>query len=567
MRELIVKLLQKALKEKKVKLKEEEIEKLLEIPPSVEMGDYAFPCFSLAEKLKQEPSQVALEIREKIRDISVTDLDDIQTSGPYVNFFINRKSLAGKVIWEVTTKKEKFGETDLGRKEKIMVEFSQPNTHKAFHIGHIRGTLLGESLSRILEFCGGKVIRANYHGDIGMHVAKWLWCYKKYHAKEKLKNDESWIASIYVDAVKRLARSKKFQSEVEVINRKLATKEDKELNSLWKKTKKISLNSFEQIYKDLNTHFDVYFFESEMEKKGIEIVDELLKKKIAKVSDEAVIINLKKYNLGVWVLLRKDKTVLYSAKDLALAEEKFKKYKINKSIYVVGAAQSLHITQLFKTLELMGFENVKNCVFVPFSEVRFPKGKMSSRSGENILYSDFLKEMMDYSKEEIKKRNPKLSKKELGKRALKISTAAIKYSMLKQNPNRNIIFRKEDALNFEGDTGPYIQYSYARASSILRKVKTKKKQLQIPELEPKEFELIKKLSQFPNIVLNSYKNLNPSLIANYSYQLAQIFNEFYHACPVIGSEQEQFRLVLIKAFRQILKNSLHLLGINTIEKM
>ncbi len=567
MRELIVKLLQKALKEKKVKLKEEEIEKLLEIPPSVEMGDYAFPCFSLAEKLKQEPSQVALEIREKIRGVPVTDLDDIQTSGPYVNFFINRKSLAGKVIWEVTTKKEKFGETDLGRKEKIMIEFSQPNTHKAFHIGHIRGTLLGESLSRILEFCGGKVIRANYHGDIGMHVAKWLWCYKKYHAKEKLKNDESWIALIYVDAVKRLARSKKFQSEVEAINRKLGTKEDKELNSLWKKTKKISLNSFEKIYKDLNTHFDVYFFESEMEKKGIEIVDELLKKKIAKVSDEAVIINLKKYNLGVWVLLRKDKTVLYSAKDLALAEEKFKKYKINKSLYVVGAAQSLHITQLFKTLELMGFENVKNCVFVPFSEVRFPKGKMSSRSGENILYSDFIKEMMHYSKKEIKKRNPKLSKKELEKRALKISTAAIKYSMLKQNSNRNIIFKKEDALNFEGDTGPYIQYSYARASSILRKVKTKKKQFQIPELEPKEFELIKKLSQFQNVVLNSYKNLNPSLIATYSYQLAQIFNEFYHACPVIGSEQEPFRLVLIKVFRQVLKNSLHLLGINRIEKM
>jgi len=567
MKELIVKLLQKALKEKKIKLKEEEIEKLLEIPPSVEMGDYAFPCFSFAEKLRREPNQAALEIREKIRDIPVNDLDDIQTSGPYINFFINRKSLARKIIWEATTKKEKFGETDLGKKEKIMIEFSQPNTHKAFHIGHIRGTLLGESLSRILEFCGGKVIRANYHGDIGMHVAKWLWCYKKYHAKERLKNDESWIASIYVDAVKRLARNKKLQSEVEAINRKLGTKEDKELNSLWKKTKKISLDSFEKIYKNLNTHFDVYFFESEQEKKGLGIVDELLKKKIAKVSDEAVIIDLKKYNLGVWVLLRKDRTVLYSTKDLALAEEKFNKYKINKSIYVVGAAQSLHIAQLFKTLELMGFENVKNCVFVPFSEVRFPKGKMSSRSGENILYSDFLKEMMNYSKKEIRKRNPKLSKKELEKRALKISTAAIKYSMLKQNPNRNIIFKKEDALNFEGDTGPYIQYSYARASSILRKVKIKKKQFQIPELEPKEFELIKKLSQFHNVVLSSYKNLNPSLIATYSYQLAQIFNEFYHACPVIGSEQESFRLVLIKAFRQILKNSLHLLGINKIEKM
>lgn len=566
MKGLIINLLQKALKKKKFELKKEEIEKLLETPPSISMGDFSFPCFFLAQKFKQEPGQIALKLREEIGNPSF-DFDDIQTSGPYINFFVNRKEFARKILSEIKTKKEKFGKTNVG-KGKTMIEFSQPNTHKAFHVGHIRGTSLGESLSRILEFCGDKVIRANYQGDTGMHVAKWIWCYKKYHSGIKLKNDESWIASIYVDAVKRLSKNKKLQSEVEIINKKLGTKEDKELNSLWKKTRKISLDSLEKIYKDLNTHFDVYFFESEQEEKGVKIVDELLKKKIAKVSDEAVIINLKKYKLGVWVLLRKDRTVLYSTKDLALADEKFRKYKINKNIYVVANEQNHHLQQLFKTLELMEFKDAKKCKHVSYGMVRFPWGKMSSRTGENILYSDLIKEVIDYSKKEIKKRYLKISKKELEKRAFNISISAIQYSMLKQNPNRNIIFKKENALNFEGDTGPYIQYSYARASSILRKLKRKENSSGINNLEDKEFELVKKLSQFPEIVLDSYTNLNPSLIANYSYQLAQIFNEFYHACPVINSEEKKdFRIKLVKSFRQVLKNSLFLLGIETIEEM
>jgi arginyl-tRNA synthetase len=563
MRELIIKLLKKALKELKIELKDEEIENILEKPPSIEMGDYAFPCFSFAQKLKQEPSQIALQIRGRIGEPPL-DFDDIQTSGPYLNFFLDRKKLARKTIIEAT--KENFGKKSID-KNKVMIEFSQANTHKAFHVGHIRGTCLGESLARILEFCGNNVIRANYQGDTGMHVAKWLWGYKRYHSKEKIKNDESWIASIYVDATKRLAKHKSLQKQVDEINKKLATGEDEELNSLWKKTRKMSLDSLEKIYKELNTHFDVYFFESDQEKKAGEVVDELLKNKIAKISDEAVIINLEKYNLGVWVLLRKDKTVLYSAKDLALAEEKFKKYKLDKSIYVVANEQDLHLKQLFKTLDLKKFNEAEKLKHVSYGMIRFPHGKMSSRTGDNILYSDFISEMIEYSKEEIKKRE-KITKKKLEERALKISIAAIKYSMLKQSPNKNIIFTKKDALNFEGDTGPYIQYSYARASSILRKVRRKEKnRLSIKALEQKELELIKKISQFPEIVLNAYKNLNPSLIANYSYQLAQIFNEFYHACPVIGSEQELFRLEIIKAFRIVLKNSLYLLGIDAIEKM
>ncbi len=566
MKDTIAKLLKKALAGLKIEQKEKEIENSLEIPPSSELGDYSFPCFSLKEKLKDNPSKIALEIRNHIPKSEA--IDYVQANGSYVNFFLNRKKIAKDLVKEISLKKAKFGSLNLGKSNKTMIEFSQPNTHKAFHVGHIRGTSIGESLARILEFSGEKVLRANYQGDAGMHVAKWIWVYKRYHSKEKLKNDESWIASIYVDAVKKLAQNEKLQEEVDEINRKLSEGKDKALIELWKKTRKLSLDSFKIIYRQLNTHFNEYFFESELEEKGKNIANELLKKKIAEISDGAVIVDLKKDNLGVWVLLRKDGTVLYSAKDLALAEEKFKKFKLSRSIYVVGAAQSLHMAQLFRVLELMKFRKAENLIYVQFSEVRLPSGKMSSRTGENILYSEFMKEITSYSAKEIRKRFPSISKSELEKRALKISIAAIKYSMLKQNSNKVLIFSKEDALNFEGDSGAYILYSYARASSILKKAKGKKKQSVIKgELDKAEFELVKKLLQFKDIVLNSCTNMNPSVIANYSYQLSQLFNEFYHSCPVINSDSESFRLALVSSFRQVLKNSLYLLGIDAIEEM
>ena len=569
MKESIVKLLKKAFVEKEINLNEKQIESLLEIPPSSELGDYSFPCFSIAGVLKENPAKIASEIKNKIP--SSAFIDSVKSAGPYVNFFLNKEKIAKEIIKKISIEKGKFGLSNLGKGNKTMIEFSQANTHKAFHVGHVRGTSIGESLARILEFAGERVIRANYQGDSGMHVAKWIWCYKKYHSKEQLKKDESWIASVYVDAVKHLAENEKLQEEVDAINKKLSEGKDKNLIALWKKTRKLSLDSLEKMYKELNTHFDEYFFESQFEKKGKEIAEELIKKGIAEVSDGAVIVDLSSYNLGVWVLLRKDGTVLYSAKDLALAEKKFKDFKITKSIYVVGAQQSLHLTQLFKTLELMKFKQAKSCMHIPVTEVRLPTGKMSSRTGENILYSDFMGEIISYSAREIKKRFPSLPKEELEKRSMKISIAAVKYSMLKQSLNKVLVFNREEALNFEGDSGPYILYSYARASSILKKVKKPKKQktqFKIgKKLENQEFELAKKLFQFKDIAKNAYNSMNPSVIANYSYQVSQLFNEFYHSCPVIGSENEQFRLALVDSFRNVLKNSLFLLGIETIEEM
>jgi arginyl-tRNA synthetase len=562
MKDQVVNLLKKTLK-----LKKEKIEKYIEIPPSSEMGDYSFPCFFLSKKLKKNPNEIAIDIKNKIGKVS-NDFEKIEIVGGYVNFYVNKEAFIRSTLKEILKEKDKFGKTNVGKGKKIMLEFSQPNTHKAFHVGHIRGTSLGESLSRIFEFCNNKVIRANYSGDTGMHIAKWIWCYKKYHSKEKLKKDESWIASIYVDAVKKLGTNEEFQEEVNIINQKIESKEDKEINQLWEKTRKLSVESWKNIYKELNTKFDVYYFESEVEKRGREISNELVKKGIAKKSQGAVIMDLKKYNLGIWVLLRKDGTVLYSGKDLALLEKKSKKFKnIERNIYVIANEQDLHMKQFFKTIELMKSKSVSKYKHINYGMVRLPTGKMSSRTGENILYSDFMKEMIEYTRKQIKKKDDKISKHELEKRALIISIAAVKYSMLKQSSGKNIIFQKEDVLNFEGNTGAYLLYSYARASSILRKSKKQKKSYEIKNLEKSEIELVKKLSQFKEIVLNSYNNLNPSLIANYSYELAQIFNEFYHDNKVIGSDEEQFRLNLVDSFRIVLENSLNLLGIDVVEKM
>ena len=544
-------------------LSDDEIKNQIEIPPSPELGDYTFPCFALSKFLKKSPNEIASDLAKKIKS---SDLEKIEAKGPYINFFINSSALAKETLNSISKQKEKYG-SHKAKKDKIMLEFSQANTHKAFHIGHIRGTSIGESLSRIIEFTGNKVIRANYQGDTGMHVAKWLWCYLKYHKKEELKS-ESQIASIYIEAVKKLAEEPSFQEEVNEINRKLENKSDKSLIDLWKKTRKASLNAFEEIYKDLNTQFNKYYFEGELEKEGKEISKELLKKNIAIISDEATIIDLEKYALGIWVLLRSDGTVLYSAKDLALAKKKFKEYKLEKSIYVIGAAQSLHMSQLLKTLELMKFPHRKKIKFISFAEVRLPTGKMSSRTGENILYSDFKKEITEYAKEELIKRNSELDKKELEKRALIISIAALKYAMLKQDNNKNIVFNKQEALNFEGNTGPYLLYSYARAKSILRKAKySLKSDYKIENISKIEKNLIFQLSNFPEAVLQSYKALAPSIIANYAYHLSQSFNEFYHAEKVISSEKEEFRLSLVNAFSQVLRNSLHLLGISLLEEM
>lgn len=551
----------KEIKEALKKILKEDV--ILEIPTDSKLGDYAFPCFGLAKKLKKNPSEIVKELESKLRREF-----KVEANGPYLNFFIDKSKLAEKVLSRILKERERYG-SNKRKKEKIMIEFSQANTHKAFHVGHVRGTSIGESLSRILDFLGYKLVRANYQGDTGMHVAKWLWYYLSFTDKKIPKEDvERWIAFIYVSAIKKLDMEPELQEEVDKINLKLERGENKKLINLWKKTRGLSLNAFEGIYKDLNTRFDCYFFERDMEKRAKEISKVLVKKKIAKIDQGATIVDLKDYGLSVWVLLRKDGTVLYSAKDIALAEKKFNKFKIDRSIYVVGAAQRLHVYQLFRTLELMKFKQAKNCVYIPVSEIRLPTGRMSSRTGENIIYSEFKDEIIKYATNEIKKRYEKLSKKEIERRALIISIGAIKFSMLKYDLNKSIVFDKKEALRFEGDTGPYIQYGHARCSSILygRKINSGLDYSLFNELDN---ELVKILGEFPRIIEKAGADHKPALIANYLLDLVKKFNEFYEKNPVLKAKKElrDVRLVLVFSVKEVLKNGLYLLGIEAPDEM
>lgn len=568
MKELVAKTILEALKKKKVDVAPKDIISKIEIPPSTDFGDYAFPCFFLSERLKDSPHQIAIEIREKIGTEPPTDFDDITTNGPYVNFFVDRKNLARKVVWETITKKKNYGKNHLGKNTRTMIEFSSPNTNKPLHLGHLRNLTIGDSLSRISDFSGEKVIKANLNNDRGIHICKSMLAYKKW-GREKTPQDfnmksDHFVGKYYVMFEKNAKKRKKLLDEAQELLQ-LWEQGDKHTLLLWKLMKDWALEGFEETYKNFGITHNVIYFESKIYKKGKELIAQGVEKGIFKKARSGEIkIDLKKEGLGEKILLRKDGTSLYVVQDLALAIDKFKKYKLDKSYYVVGNEQNYHFKVLFSILEKIGFKN-KGLKHISYGMVNLPEGKMKSREGTVVDADDLIKDMEDLASKELKKRE-KLNKDELKKRSHAIALAAIKYMLLKVDIKKGMSFNPKKSISFEGDTGPYLLYSYARASSIIKKSSQPRK-FKINDLDTSELNLVKKISAFKEVVEKAYAHLSPSLIANYSYELAKAFNEFYHACPVIGSVDEPFRLALVEAFRVVLHNSLSLLGIETIEKM
>ncbi|MDD9954033.1 MAG: arginine--tRNA ligase [Candidatus Woesearchaeota archaeon] len=533
----------------------------LEVPPDTSLGDYALPCFPLAKAMKKAPNQIAEDLAKKF---TADFLEDVQATGPYVNFFIKKDAFAKATLKEIQDKGSEYG-SQAKKNDNVMIEYSQPNTHKAFHVGHLRGTSLGESLARILRFAGYTVVQANYSGDTGAHIAKWLWYYTNNKETPPKENIEQWIANIYVKAVQALADDPDKQAEVDVMLAKLDAKEPGALFDTYTTTRQLSIDAFKRIYKELDAHFDEWFFESAMDEHAKTISNELATRKIAKEDDGAIIMDLEDVNLGIWVLLRKDGTPLYSAKDLALAEDKFKKYNVDRSIYVVGAAQSMHFKQLFETLERMEFEQTDKCFHLSFTEVRLPEGKMSSRTGQNILYSDMHAQVADYATEEIQKRHEDWTPEQIATVVHHVTIAALKYDMLAINPNKTITFDPKNATAFEGETGPYLLYTYARASSILRKA--------TPEIvdgstltHEKELALLRALAAFPAAVDRATREYMPSYVAHCAMSIAKTFNSFYHECPVLQEERKD-RVALVQAAVIVLGKALTLLGIKAPEEM
>jgi len=549
---------------KEIKLSEKEIEILIEIPPSSSMGDFAFPCFVLSKQLKKSPQQIAQDLKLKIK--LPKGFANIDAHGAYLNFTLDRKMFAENLIREILKQKEKFGNSDIGKGKKIMIEFPSPNTNKPLHLGHLRNMSIGESISRIFEFHGNKIIRANLNNDRGIHICKSMVAYKKFgKGKKPDKKSDHFVGDFYVLFNEKLKQNPELEEKSKECLIKWENG-DKEIIDLWKKMNKWTLDGFNKTYNLFGIKHDKEYYESDIYKKGKEIIHDGLKKKVfEKKEDGAIAINLGK-ELGEKILLRSDGTSVYITQDLYLAKLKEEDFNLDGSIYVVGNEQEYHFKVLFSILEKLNFRVSKNLKHLSYGMVNLPEGKMKSREGKVIDADDLILEVQSLVKKNLDSR-AKLSKKELESRSLIIALSAIKYLLLKVDSKKNMLFNPKESINFEGDTGPYLLYSYARANSILKKANSKTKSFLVTELEPVEIELVKKLSQFPEVVFSSYKNYNPSLIANYSYELSKIFNEFYHACPVIHSLQKNFRLKLIESFKIVLKNSLNLFGIETLEEM
>ncbi|MFA5176322.1 MAG: arginine--tRNA ligase [Candidatus Nanoarchaeia archaeon] len=530
----------------------------LEMPPSKELGDYAFPCFPLAREYKKNPIEIAQDLHKKIKPTQA--IEKITVNGGYLNFFINKELLAEQVVNQILKEKEKYGNSNLGKNKTIVIDLSSPNIAKPFGIGHLRSTIIGNSLSEIHKKLGFKTIKINYLGDWGTQFGKLIVGYKKWGSAAKLKkNPIEHLLEVYVKA-----NSEEYEDEARAWFKKLESG-DKEALKLWKFFRELSIKEFDKIYKLLGIKFDVNSGESYYNNKMESTIKELKDKNLLEESEEALVVNLEKYNLGVCLIQKRDGTTLYATRDITAAIDRYKKYKFEKMLYEVGSEQQLHFKQFFKVLELLGYKWIKDCIHVDHGLYLDKEGKrFATRKGKTIFMEDILQETIDLAKKIILKKNPKLKNKD--EIARKVAIGAIFFGDLKNRRTHSIIFDIERFLDFEGDTGPYLQYSYARANSILEKTK-KVTKFKIKNLEESEIELVKKLSTFPDIVNQAYTHLNPATIANYSIELAQSFNEFYHKCPVIKSEYKEQRIALVLAFMYIIKESLSLLGIETVQEM
>lgn len=506
--------------------------------------------------------------------------EKVEAVNGYLNIYFLQSTYATQVVNTVLQEGENFGR-GTPRNERVMVEFSQPNTHKAFHVGHLRSAILGDVISRLLDFAGFSVVRANYPGDIGLHVIKWLWCYMNFHRGEKPASDITrWMGDIYAEANRRLEENPELESEVRALYARW-DRRDPEVVALWEETRQWSLNGFEEIYRQLDIHFDVYYFNSQVEHPGKEIVNELIAKGIAVDErpegpvvvklDELLGLKTEKYR--VLVVLRSDNTALYATEDLALAKKKFSDYPdLSRSYYVVDVRQSLHFQQVFKTLELAGYEWASRCQHIPYELVILPGNVvMASREGTVVLLEDLIREATARALAVVREKNPDLSEEIKLKIAQAVGIGAIKYPMLARENTKVVTFDWQSALDFNGQAAPYIQYAYVRAGSILRKAgQPLPEEAKVTEpLTPQEVELINLISRLPAEVQRSASELRPLWIATYAYELAKAFNDFYTQCPVLQAEEtvRNFRLRLTAATRQAIANSLTLLGITAPQAM
>jgi len=553
----ISKFLNETLTKNKIKTDLKSVEELIEIPPDKGFGDYAFPCFMLSKELKKSPNDIAKNLTLGFKPNKY--LKEVEAVGPYLNFKINKTLLTKQVLLEVKEKKDKFGHKNLGKSKKIVIDMSSPNIAKPFSIGHLRSTNIGNSISRIYSALGYKCIKINHLGDWGTQFGKLICAYVRWGNEEKLKEEPvKYLLELYVRFHKEAEKNPDLEDEGRAWFKKLEEKDEKAVK-LWKLFREYSIEEFKRIYKMLNVDFDYYHGESFYEPMLDETFDLLNRKGLTERSQGALVINLK--GMPPCIIKKSDNTSTYALRDLAALVYRTKNYNPSKILYVVGSEQKLHFEQVFKIYEMAGFDK-KIPVHVPFGLIMLPEGRMSTREGKVIFLEEVLKKSIELALETINKKNPDLKDKE--KVAKIVGIGSVVFADLVNDRVKDIEFKWDKVLDFEGETAPYIQYTHARISSILRKHGKINFDIDYSLLKgDSEINLVKQLYLFNKKIREAAESYKPHIIARYVLELCQQFNEFYHKCPILNAEKKimEARIVLINAVRQVIENSTYLLGI------
>lgn len=542
----------------------------IEVPPDKNMGDFAFPCFKLAKELRKSPKDIAEDLKGKISHESISE---VQVVGAYLNFFIDKSKFGNDILPKILNEGNSYGNSKDGDNKTVIVEYSSPNIAKPFHIGHLFTTVVGNSLYRIHKSQGYDVVGINYLGDWGTQFGKLIYAYKNWVNLDELeKNPISELFRIYVKFHEECENNPSIEDEGRKYF-KMLEDGDEECKSLWKKFRDLSLLEFEKLYKVLGVKFDSYDGEAFFSDKIDDVVKELEEKNLLVESLGAKVVKLDDYNMPPCIIKKADGATIYATRDITAALYRKKKYDFHKNIYVVGNPQALHFKQVFKTIELMGNQWAKDCVHVGFGLVKFKDKKLSSRKGEVILLEDLLNMSVNKIESVIHEKNPNLENKEMVSK--KVGIGAIVFNYLKMNRERDIIFDFDEVLSFEGETGPYVQYTFARAKSILRKSGISIDKLDISKYtslltDDNEVTLIKVLGDFNNQIKASINLLEPSVITRYVIDVAKHFNKFYNSNNILNLDDEDLkisRLILVYATTIVIKNALYLIGLETVDGM
>ena len=555
------------LKEHIEELTLEEITALIEVPPNKDMGDFAFPCFKLAKVFRKAPNMIAAELSEKIEAKGV--ISNVTPLGGYINFFVNKSQLAETVIKDVLTKKEKYGHSDLGKDKTIVIDFSSPNIAKPFHIGHIRTTVIGNALYKIYDSQGYNTVRINHLGDYGTQFGKLIVAFKLWGNKEAVEaNPIPELLKLYIQFHDEAEKKPEMEDEARAWFTKLENG-DEEAKALWQWFRDESLKEFARVYDLLDIEFDSYAGESFYSDKMDTVIEQIKEKGLLQESQGTNVVDLEEYNMPPALITKNDGSTLYMTRDLAAAIYRKNTYDFDKCIYVVGSQQALHFQQLFKVLELMGFEWSKDLIHVPFGMVALEEGTMSTRKGRVVFLEDVLKQAIEKTKETMLAKNPNaLNVDEIAKQ---VGVGAVVFQELSNSRIKDYTFSWSRTLSFEGETGPYVQYTHARCCAVLRKAEEEVTTDINYELlnDVDSAEVLKVIASFNKTILNAMRKNEPHIITRFVLDLAQAFNKFYHDNSILVEDAElrKARLALVAATRQALENGLKLLGMQAPERM